>query len=105
MIARMLTGLAIGLAFELLDHEPHDVWIIDLFAIAIHDPPAALDLEGEAAQRALVCDLGVMAFVRDAERRVPPLVVSNVDDVLYRRINPQPLDGSWIRLVRLSGVH
>ena len=99
MIARMLARLAVRLAFELLDNKAHDVRIIDLFAVAIHDPPATLDLEGEASQRALVCDLRVVVLVRDPVRWMATLIVGDMDDVLYGVIDEHVLNGTVIWLV------
>jgi hypothetical protein len=99
MIARMLAGLAIRLAFELFDNEMRHIWVIDLFAVAIHDPPATLDLEGEASQRTLVRDLRVMVFVGDPVGRVPPLVVGDVNDILHWIVTPQPLKRTRIGIM------
>lgn len=88
MIAGMLAGDRIGLAFELFYDAMHDVGIIDLFAIPVHDPPATLDLESEATQGVLMRDLRVVVFVSDPERRMPTLVVRDVNDVLHGIIDP-----------------
>lgn len=104
MIANVDLGTSIRLVFELRDHEVYDVRIIDLFARPVHNPPATLNLEGEASQRALVCDLRVVTLVRNPVRWVPPLVVSDVDDILYRIVHPQPLDRAGVRLSALAWV-
>src|SRR5208282_6569057 len=60
MVARVCPRLDMRLAFEGLHHDFRDVRVIDLFACAVHDAPAALDLEGEPTEATLVRDLWVV---------------------------------------------
>src|ERR1700677_4791250 len=104
VIARMLLWLVIRLAFELLNYQARDVRIIDLFARTVHDAPTTLDLESKASQRALVRDLRMMVLVGDAVRRMATLVMGDVDDVLHRVIDPEPLNRTGVRVCVLAWV-